>query len=104
MAFLLYGSNKQYKMNQATMTANQMYKQYKDEGGTLNFAGWLNREKKKGIIPPNKEVNEEIYASMNGQSEKSSAGTVLGFPTTTLILVGVIIVGAVVMVKISKNK
>ena len=29
------------------LTANQLYKQYKDDGGTLVFSKWLDREKKK---------------------------------------------------------
>ena len=35
------------------LTANQLFKQYKDEGGTLNFSDWLTREKTKGIFPLN---------------------------------------------------
>ena len=85
------------------MTANQLYKQYKDEGGTLNFAGWLNREKKKGVFPINKEATQEVYAAMNGMPEKTK-GLTFGFPTTTLIVVGVLIIGAVVAVKIMKKK
>jgi hypothetical protein len=91
-------------MNQATMSANQMYKMYKDEGGTLNFSGWLNREKKKGVIPESKQGDEESYASMSGMSEKPSKSTIFGFPTTTLIITGAIIVGAVVVVKLMKKK
>ena len=46
------------------LTANQLFKQYKDEGGTLNFSDWLTREKTKGIFPLNSGLNEEINLSL----------------------------------------
>ena len=42
------------------LTANQLFKQYKDEGGILNFSDWLSREKKKGVFPLNANLNEDI--------------------------------------------
>lgn len=85
-------------------TANQLYKDYKDDGGTLNFSGWLNREKKKGVFPLNKEINEEVYMALNGMNETKKSKRILGFPTTTLVLVGVIIVGAVIVTQIMKKE
>jgi len=85
-------------------TANQLYKDYKDEGGTLNFSGWLNREKKKGVFPINKEINEEVYMALNGISEQKKAHRILGFPTSTLVIVGVVIIGAIVVTQIMKKK
>jgi hypothetical protein len=35
------------------LTANQLFKKYKEEGGTLNFSDWLTREKTKGVFPLN---------------------------------------------------
>lgn len=96
-------------METYTMSANQLYKSYKQEGGTLNFAGWLNREKKKGVIPDGEEPKQENFAAMNGVGEApvktaKSPNTILGFPTTTLIVSAVIIVGAVVAYKAFKKK
>mgnify|MGYP000200314326 FL=1 len=42
------------------LTANQLFKEYKDEGGTLNFSDWLTREKTKGIFPINANLNQEV--------------------------------------------
>jgi hypothetical protein len=86
------------------LTANQLYKQYKDEGGTLNFSGWLNREKKKGIFPINANLNEEVYMALNGMNEEERSKTIMGFPKSTLIIVGVVIVGAIVVSQIIKKK
>ena len=86
------------------MTANQLYKQYKDEGGTLNFSGWLNREKKKGVFPINANLNEEVYMALNGMDESEKSSTIMGFPKSTLFIVGAIIIGAVVVSQIMKKK
>lgn len=86
------------------LTANQLYKQYRDEGGTLNFSDWLNREKKKGVFPINKEVNEEVYMALNGMSEKEEKSRFLGLPTTPLIIMGVVIIGAIVYHRYMKKK
>jgi hypothetical protein len=87
------------------LTANQLYKIYKEEGGTLNFSEWLNREKAKGIFPINAQVNEEVNIVLSKQnSEKDMKKTILGFPVSTLLIAGVIIVGAVVYSKYYKNK
>jgi len=86
------------------LTANQLYKQYRDEGGTLNFSGWLNREKKKGIFPINANLNEEVYMALNGMYEDEKSKTIMGFPKSTLIIVGVVIVGAIVVSQIMKKK
>ena len=83
------------------MTANQLFKAYKDDGGTLNFSAWLTREKTKGVFPLNKEANEEVYMAMNGMEDKSK--TVFGFPSNTFIIVGAIIVAALVYTTYSKK-
>lgn len=86
------------------LTANQLYKSYKDEGGTLNFSNWLTREKKKGIFPLNNNLNEEVYMALNGDGEKSKSSTILGFPKTTLFIMGGIVIGAIILTKVLKKK
>jgi hypothetical protein len=86
------------------ITGNINNKQYKDEGGSLNFSGWLNREKKKGIFPINANLNEEVYMALNGMNEDEKSKTIMGFPKSTLLIVGVVIVGAIVVSQIMKKK
>lgn len=88
------------------LTANQLYKIYKDEGGTKTFSEWLTREKTKGVFPLNGEVNEEVQKVIRTiNKEDMNKRTVLGFPITTLVVVGVVIVGAIVASKyLNKNK
>ena len=88
------------------LTANQLYKIYKEDGGTLKFSNWLTREKTKGIFPINSDLNEEVYMAINGikQNEKMNKNRVLGFPTSTLYIMGGIIVGAIIISQIIKKK
>lgn len=86
------------------LTANQLYKIYKDEGGTLNFSGWLNREKTKGIFPLNGELNEEVQRLIIKEKKEDMSNTILGFPVRTLVIVGVVIIGAIVVSKYYKKK
>jgi hypothetical protein len=87
------------------LTANQLYKIYKDEGGTKTFSEWLTREKTKGVFPLNGEVNEEVQKSiLNVQKDEKMNKTVLGFPVSTLVLVGVVIVGSVALSMYLKKK
>jgi hypothetical protein len=85
------------------LTANQLYKIYKDEGGTLNFSGWLNREKTKGIFPLNGNLNEEVQRIILKEKKEDMDKTVLGFPVKTLVIVGVVIIGAIVVSKYVKK-
>lgn len=86
------------------LTANQLYKQYKDEGGTLIFSDWLNREKTKGVFPLNGELNKEIETTLETYKKKDMKKTVFGFPTSTLLIVGGVIVAAIVVSQIMKKK
>lgn len=86
------------------LTANQLFKQYKNEGGTLGFSDWLTREKAKGVFPINASLNKEINETIDEQKKKDMNKTILGFPTKTLIFVGVILVSAVVISQLIKNK
>jgi hypothetical protein len=85
------------------LTANQLYKIYKDEGGTLNFSGWLNREKTKGVFPLNGSLNEEVQKVILKQKKEDMDKTILGFPVKTLVIVGVVIIGAIVVSKYVKK-
>ncbi len=87
-----------------SLTANQLYKEYKDEGGSLNFSSWISREKKKGVFPLNAKLNEEVYMALNGMNDAEKSRTIMGFPKSTLIIVGVVIVGAIVVSQVMKKK
>jgi len=87
------------------LTANQLFKQYKEDGGTLAFADWLSREKKKGIFPLNANLNENINNKLSElKNRKDMSKTVFGFPTKTLILVGGIVVAAIILNQVFKKK
>lgn len=87
------------------LTANQLYKQYKDDGGTLVFSKWLDREKKKGIFPLNMDLNNEVNKAINGVNEKSISAKSMsvGKSNTTLFIVLGLVVGSFVAYKIYKN-
>jgi hypothetical protein len=86
------------------LTANQLFKKYKEEGGTLNFSDWLTREKTKGVFPLNSGLNEEINLTLNNLKIRKMDKTVLGFPVKTLYIVGGVVVAAVVITKLLKKK
>jgi hypothetical protein len=86
------------------LTANQLFKLYKDEGGTLNFSDWLSREKKKGVFPLNANLNEDINNKLSQLKSSNMSKTVFGFPTSTLLIVGGVIVGAIVISQLMKKK
>jgi hypothetical protein len=88
------------------LTANQLFKKYKEDGGTLNFSEWLTREKTKGVFPLNSGLNEEINLTLTKiKTKKKDMGkTVLGMPVKTLYIVGGIIVLAVIARQIMKKK
>ena len=86
------------------LTANQLYKIYKDEGGTLKFADWLTREKTKGIFPLNGSLNGEVQETIKKVKEEEMKKTYLGFPVSTLLIAGGVIVLAVAAAKIMKAK
>jgi hypothetical protein len=86
------------------LTANQLFKNYKDQGGTLKFADWLTREKKKGVFPLNGSLNDSINNTITSLKQKEMDKTILGFPVKTLYIVGAVLVAAVVVSKIIKKK
>ena len=86
------------------LTANQLFKEYKDEGGTLNFSDWLTREKTKGIFPINSNLNQEVGKKLIDLKEEEMSKTVLGFPVSTLLIAGGVIIVAIVAVNVLKKK
>ena len=86
------------------LTANQLFKEYKDEGGTLNFSDWLTREKTKGIFPINSNLNQEVCKKLTDLKEEEMNKTVLGFPVSTLLIAGGVIIVAIVAVNVLKKK
>lgn len=85
------------------LTANQLFKIYKDEGGTLNFSEWLTREKTKGVFPLNGNLNEEVQKTIDKVKKEDMEKTVLGFPVKTLVVVGGVIVLAVIISRYMKK-
>ena len=86
------------------LTANQLFKEYKDEGGTLNFSDWLTREKTKGIFPINANLNQEVGRKLIDLKQEEMNKTVLGFPVSTLLIAGGVIIVAIVAVNVLKKK
>lgn len=84
--------------------ANKMWKEYKQAGGTLSFAAWMDREKKKSFhnltgntndIPENKPLTDSINQVLNeihkndGLQTTTSSKYVLGVNRNVMIAVGV---------------
>lgn len=86
------------------LTANQLYKIYKDEGGTLTFSDWLTREKTKGVFPLNGNLNDDIQTTLKKVKKEDMDKTILGFPVKTLVITGAIIIAAVVIARVIRNK
>jgi len=86
------------------LNATQLFKTYRDDGGTKTFSEWLTREKTKGIFPLNGGVNDEVQKSIKVIKQSDMKKTVLGFPMSTLAVVGVVIIGAIVVSAYMKKK
>lgn len=90
-------------------SANQLYKQYKNTGGTLEFKTWLSRENAKNAIgfdsTLNKEVEEQTINTNKTQTNNIDMNkTILGFPVKTVAIAGAIIVAAVIVVAVTRKK
>jgi hypothetical protein len=82
------------------LTANQLYKNYKINGGNLKFSDWINTQKTNGIYPLNKELDSEVNNKLNElETDKNDNNSFRG-----LYLFGAIIVVAIVLNKLMKNK
>jgi hypothetical protein len=86
------------------LTANQLYKIYKDEGGTKTFSDWLTREKTKGIFPINSQLSDEVNEKIFKIKSEEMSNTVLGFPIRTLVIAGAIIVVGIIAAQVIKKK
>ena len=82
------------------LTANQLYKNYRINGGNLKFSDWINTQKNNGIYPVNKELDTEVNNTLseleNNINDKNSY--------QGLYFIGAIIVVAIVVNKLMKNK
>lgn len=86
------------------LTANQLYKNYRDEGGTLGFSDWLTREKTKGVFPINGTLDKEVKETIGIMKRKNSAPkTLLGLPVSTLVITGAVIVAAIVVTRLMRK-
>lgn len=87
--------------------ANQLYREYKRNGGTLSFAEWIDREKKKGFmnaidevneIPANKPLIDSIQRTLDelhraaGYQDKPNNKYILGVNRNVMIGIGVVTV------------
>jgi hypothetical protein len=82
------------------LTANQLYKNYKINGGNLKFSDWINTQKNNGIYPLNKELDSEVNNKLNElETDKNDNNSF-----QALYLFGAIIVVAIVLNKLMKNK
>jgi hypothetical protein len=86
-------------------SANSIYKEYKNQGGTLSFKEFIEREKQKGVFPLNIKLNEEVENSIiEFEKQKNMDKKILGLPVKTVVIAGSIIVLAVVITKFVKRK
>jgi hypothetical protein len=82
--------------------ANQLYKEYRFKGGTLSFAEWIDREKKKGFmnaigeIPANKPLTDSIQKTLDemrrqaGYQDKPNEKYILGVNRGVVIGIGIV--------------
>jgi hypothetical protein len=90
-------------------TANKLYKEYKNGGGTLSFKEFIQREKDKGVFPLNIELNDDIQNTLvnyklNKKEEDMDKKKILGLPVKTLVIAGSLILISLVAFKIIKNR
>ncbi len=80
------------------LSANQRWKQ---SGTSLSFKEWINREKAKGVVIPQKGVTDVYLTALNNQSddnsneERNEPKTVVGLSRNILLISGLVIIGAV---------
>jgi hypothetical protein len=82
------------------LTANQLYKNYKINGGNLKFSDWINAQKNNGIYPVNKELDNEVSNSLNELDVKKETK----HNYQTLYIFVAIIFATIVINKLMKNK
>lgn len=65
------------------MTANEQYRKYKSQGGTLNFSKWITTQKKRGFlsmdgsvsIPDNKPLSDSIQQTLSNMHSEDGVKT-----------------------------
>jgi hypothetical protein len=87
-----------------TLTANQLWRTYKDDGGTLKFKEWITREKAKKVFPLDINFNADGSDSLTSLKTNNMDKTTLGFPNKTLFIVGGVVVAALVIHHFMKKK
>ena len=91
------------------LSANQ---QYKLSGSSLSFTEWIEREKSKGVVIPqkgitdvyDKEMSEKQEEQSLDKQEPKSSKTILGLNKNMLMLSGLVIVGAIAYKVYTKRK
>jgi len=82
------------------LTANQLYKNYKINGGNLKFSDWITTQKNNGIYPLNKELDSEVNNTLNeidkDKNDKNSY--------QVLYIIGAILIVAIVVNKLINKK
>lgn len=100
------------------MTANQMYRKYKNEGGTLTFKQWVDREKKKNFmsfdgqsnVPVNKPMTDSINQVLDELHKEAGLKTglenkyIFGVNRNIWIVAGVVTVVVIGVVVYNKTK
>ena len=100
-------------------TANQAYKKYKEQGGTLAFKDFLTREQHK-IYAANGEdssvflvkpaLNDTVQTAINdmlkqgGLKDEESGKTVFGINKNIVIGAGLLVAGIVIFIIVKKVK
>jgi hypothetical protein len=82
------------------LTANQLYKNYKINGGNLKFSDWITTQKNNGIYPLNKELDSEVNNTLSEiDKDKNDKNNYQG-----LYIIGAIFVVAIVVNKLMNKK
>lgn len=82
------------------LTANQLYKNYKFNGGNLKFSDWINTQKNNGIYPVNKELDNEVSSTLNELDKKEDKK----YNYQTIYIFSAIIIATICINKLMKNK
>ncbi len=81
------------------LTANQLYKNYKINGGNLKFAEWINAQKNNGVYPLNKELDSEVNEALKELNVDKDKNNYQG-----LYIIGAIFIVAIIVNKLIKNR
>jgi hypothetical protein len=100
-------------------TSNTAFKQYKKQGGTLNFTDFLHREKEKmfsangnddSLLLVNRSLNDSVQLAINetlkngGLKPKTSGKTIFGINAVLFIASAITITGGTIFLIVKKKK